>query len=520
MSFKGLKRIRVVISLFFFLITAFLFLDFTNSISAGFISGILWIQFIPSVIKFVRLLTWSAAGFIFVPVLTFTFGRVYCSAFCPLGALQDIAGFISKKLGKKKTYKFSKPLNILRYSFLALIIVFLSAGSMISISLLDPYSIFGKIISNLFRPVYYAVNNAGAFVLEKINIFTLYPVELKSYSWLSAGFSLFMLILVVRLAYKKGRLYCNAVCPVGTFLGLLSRASLYRIRLDDTLCTGCGICSAVCKAGCISSKERKVDFSRCVVCLNCLTVCEGGGVKFDHVRKPPEADKSMTQADTSRRTFIRNSVFIPVSILVATQDTLMENNIGGTVKVVREFPVTPPGALGLEHFTRTCTACHLCISACPTGVLQPSLLQYGWQGMMQPVMDYKVSFCNFECTVCSDVCPTGAILPIETEQKKLTQIGISKFIRENCIVYIKETACGACSEHCPTKAVNMVPYKGRLNIPEVNSKICIGCGACEYACPTDPKSIFVDGNAIHVLAEKPKTEETETRVSPQEDFPF
>ena len=140
--------------------------------------------------------------------------------------------------------------------------------------------------------------------------------------------------------------------------------------------------------------------------------------------------------------------------------------------------------------------------------------------MLQPYLDYHTHFCNFECTICSDVCPTGAILPIGLEEKKLTQLGISKFIKENCVVYTDEKDCGACSEHCPTKAVNMVFYKNDLKIPEVTKEICIGCGACEYACPTTPKSIYVDGNPIHKLAEKPKIEKIETEVNPEDDFPF
>jgi formate hydrogenlyase subunit 6/NADH:ubiquinone oxidoreductase subunit I len=137
-------------------------------------------------------------------------------------------------------------------------------------------------------------------------------------------------------------------------------------------------------------------------------------------------------------------------------------------------------------------------------------------------MDYKTSFCNFECIICTEVCPTGALQPISLDDKKLTQLGKAKFVKENCVVYTDETACGACSEHCPTKAVNMVPYekKPSITIPEVNDKICIGCGACEFACPTTPKSIYVEGNVEHVFAEKPKEVEVKEEDKELEEFPF
>jgi ferredoxin len=118
------------------------------------------------------------------------------------------------------------------------------------------------------------------------------------------------------------------------------------------------------------------------------------------------------------------------------------------------------------------------------------------------------------------VCPTGAILPLLASEKKLLQLGKSIFIKENCIVYTRKTACGACSEHCPSKAVQMVPYEGSLKIPEVTQEICVGCGACEYACPTKPyKAIYVDGHILHKKAKKPTEKKLEQKKT-TEDFPF
>ncbi len=161
------------------------------------------------------------------------------------------------------------------------------------------------------------------------------------------------------------------------------------------------------------------------------------------------------------------------------------------------------------------------MSACPTRVLAPAFLQYGVFGILQPTLEYRSGFCNYDCVICGEVCPTGAILPLPLEEKKLAQLGIAKFVKENCIVETEGTDCGACSEHCPTKAVNMVPYKGKLVIPEMKPDYCIGCGACEHACPTKPyKAIYVDGNPVHKAARKPEAKQIEQKVDYKEDFPF
>jgi ferredoxin len=135
-------------------------------------------------------------------------------------------------------------------------------------------------------------------------------------------------------------------------------------------------------------------------------------------------------------------------------------------------------------------------------------------------MDNAVSFCNYECVKCTEICPTGALVPLTVEQKKTTQIGRVFFNRALCVVTTKEKACGSCSEHCPTQAVHMVPYKNNLTIPETNADICVGCGACEHVCPvTDPHAaIYVRGNKVHQMAQKPVTKKI--KLQETEEFPF
>jgi ferredoxin len=54
----------------------------------------------------------------------------------------------------------------------------------------------------------------------------------------------------------------------------------------------------------------------------------------------------------------------------------------------------------------------------------------------------------------------------------------------------------------------MIPYKGTLTIPKVESELCIGCGGCESICPVRPeRAIVIVPNPIHKTAELPKEEE-------------
>ncbi len=548
-----LKKIRVVVSLVFFTSFLLVFLDFRRMIPEDIINGVTWLQFIPSVLKFLNVFTLGAIGFVVVIVLSLIFGRVYCSSVCPLGIMQDIISWFSRKFKKKRAryFKFSKPHNKLRYGLLILTVLAFITGSVLLVNLLDPYSNFGRIITFFLKPLVIWFNNFMSFLLGKVNVYALFPVEVKSVPFMVFLLQLGILVVIGWMSVFHGRLFCNTLCPVGTFLGFLSKFSVFRIRFDKSSCTHCGLCGMACKASCLDVKEQLVDVTRCISCFDCLPVCSTTSVIYGTKKQLKKLETSSQKVETSgdkpdlsKRKFIFGTIAFAFGTVGVTksqsriqlQDTLKPDGLQvkkdtgfvtpvatlqSTVPEDREFPVCPPGGTSIDDFNYRCTACNLCVNACPSDVLQPSFFEYGLKGILQPRMDYWKGFCNFECTRCMDVCPTGALLPIEIETKKLTQLGIAKFIKDNCIVHTEKTDCGACSEHCPTKAVKMVPYEedDRLVIPEVDDKICIGCGACEFACPTTPfKAIFVNGNSTHKIAEKPKEEAIQK--SADEDFPF
>src|ERR1035437_1083078 len=166
MQVAFLKKVRVVLSLIFFLVTLFVFVDFTGLIAIRMIRSVLYLQFFPSLLKFIDVLSITAAGFIFITVLTFFFGRVYCSTVCPLGTLQDIFTWLSGKFRIRKRFKFKKPQNLIRYSVLCILILILFFSSIFLVNLLDPYSLAGRIFSNVFRPVYYVGNNILARIFQ------------------------------------------------------------------------------------------------------------------------------------------------------------------------------------------------------------------------------------------------------------------------------------------------------------------------------------------------------------------
>lgn len=510
-----LKIIRVIKSAILFGFITFLFLDFAGILPIGF-HRLAKIQFAPAILDH------SFIVLIVLVALTLLLGRIYCSTICPLGVFQDVVAWLSKRAGKKKgkkkkKYSYSPAKTILRRTVLIVTILTFAAGFPPLLGLLDPYSIYGRMATNVFRSLYMTGNNLLASVFSSFNNYTFYQTDATIRSLFSFFGGIVMFLLVGYLAWKYGRTWCNTICPVGTVLGFISKRSLFKIRIDANKCNKCELCAGACKAACINSQESTIDYSRCVDCYNCLEVCKRGALSYSpscgKQSKTVKEEKQVT--DKSKRQFLLSGLTTGLAAATAVPKAVAQKGVqmsGAQVAYKVKYPVMPPGAVSIKHLQAHCTSCHLCISKCPSKVLRPAFMEYGVGGIMQPVADFEKGFCNYDCTVCGEVCPNGAIHKLTVEEKHSIQPGRVVFIKENCVVYTDETSCGACSEHCPTQAVAMVPYQNGLTIPQVDTEICVGCGGCEHICPVRPyRAIHVEGNSVQLKA-KPFAEEEKKDV--------
>lgn len=491
-----LRTIRLTIAIVFFTLITLLFLDFTGTIHAWF-GWMAKIQFLPAALAL------NAGVLVALVALTLVCGRVYCSVICPLGVFQDIVSWLSgKRKRKKNRFRYSPALTWLRYGVLGVFIVALIAGVHSFVALLAPYSSYGRIASSFFAPVYQWANNGLAYLAERADSYAFYETEV----WLKSLPTLIIagvtLIVIIVLAARNGRTYCNTICPVGTVLGLLSKYSLLKPVIDTTKCNGCGLCARNCKASCIDSKAHKIDYTRCVACMDCIGKCHKHAISY--TRRSAVAQPTATQkpTDESRRNFLSLSALFATTAALKAQEKTVD---GGLATIEdkkipeRATHITPPGSISARHFAQHCTACQLCVSVCPTHVLRPStdLLK-----LMQPESSYERGYCRPECTKCSDVCPAGAIRPISVEEKSSTQIGHAVWVKDNCVCLTDGVNCGNCARHCPAGAILMIPSDPdnaeSVKIPAVNVERCIGCGACENLCPARPFSaIYVEGHETH-----------------------
>ena len=504
-----LRKTRVTLAVLFFTLITLLFLDFTGTLHAWF-GWMAKIQFLPAVLAL------NAGVIVLLVLLTLVFGRVYCSVICPLGVMQDVISWISGRRRKKKyRFSWSPAKSWLRYSVLALFILALVAGAGSLAALLAPYSSYGRIVSSLLAPVYQSGNNLLAWFAERAGSYAFYEKEVWIKSLPTFIIAAVTFIIIFVLAWRNGRTYCNTVCPVGTVLGFLARFSLFRPVIDKDRCVNCKLCARGCKAACIDISSHKIDYSRCVACMDCIGNCHKGAISYRPViskgqpsagkRHSPE-DKAADpkQVDGSRRSFLGATAVLAASATVKAQEKKVD---GGLAVIqdkkipVRATHIVPPGASGIRDFARHCTACQLCVSACPNGVLRPSsdLIR-----LMQPEMSYERGYCRPECTRCSEVCPAGAIRPVTVAEKSSVRIGHAVWIKKNCVPLTDGVECGNCARHCPSGAILMVPSDkdnpASVRIPLINPERCIGCGACENLCPARPFSaIYVEGHEMHSI---------------------
>ncbi len=460
-----LRKLRIIFAVAFLLGITLLFLDSSGAVQPW-LGWMAKLQFLPACLAL------NVAVIVGLVLLTLAFGRVYCSVICPLGVFQDGVARLGALTRGRAPYKYRKEIKWLRYGVFVLFIAALIAGVQAAVAVLAPYSAYGRMVSAVLHH-----NSASVLIVAGVT-----------------------LVVVGVLAFVGGRTYCNTICPVGTCLSFLARFSAFKPVIDADKCKNCHICEHNCKAQCIDIANHKIDYSRCVDCFDCLDNCKFDALKYTRRKKPPRPKVILyvRRVDKGRRAFLTGTAIVAGTALLKAQGKKVD---GGFAEVLpkrapeRETPLTPPGSKSVKDFYRRCTACQLCVSECPNGVLRPSA---DLEHLMQPQMGFEKGFCRPECTRCSQLCPAGAIKPIGKEEKTQYHVGTAHVNLDACLS-LKGVNCGNCATKCPTGAITMVESERGLT-PVVAEQICIGCGACEYLCPVRPISaITVNGREEHIL---------------------
>ncbi len=98
------------------------------------------------------------------------------------------------------------------------------------------------------------------------------PYSVKSYlagqGWLMSWFKTAILVTFLASAMFIHRPWCRLFCPLGGFLALFNRVSLFHLRFNAKECVECNLCRSRCSMG--VKVDEKVNVSGCVRCLECV----------------------------------------------------------------------------------------------------------------------------------------------------------------------------------------------------------------------------------------------------------
>ena len=201
--------------------------------------------------------TWTAMG---APLLTLLaiipitalWGRFFCGYLCAFGGMQELVGFIGKKLNIPKlriTPQADRVMRKIKYGILGVLFVLWTFS--ISYDFVSPWSVFGQ--------------------------YSNYKGWSDLTGWFTVGGQFLIAIIVFSLFVERG--FCRYLCPLGGVFSLISRARLFNVKGNGG-CVSCGKCDAECPMGVNVSSQAggaipggAVKSSECIDCFRCVEKC-------------------------------------------------------------------------------------------------------------------------------------------------------------------------------------------------------------------------------------------------------
>ena len=186
--------------------------------------------------------------------VTILWGRFFCGYMCTFGALQELLSFAGRKLlpGMRKVpARVDKLLKYVKYAVLLAVVLLVWALQLPVDSSLSPWGVFGALLSG--------------------------NVSLMAETVPTLGFGLLLAILILSLFVE--RIFCRYLCPLGALFTPLSAARLFRIRRQESACTGCRQCTRACAMGVTVHEDLFVRSGECIDCMKCVAACHPQALK-------------------------------------------------------------------------------------------------------------------------------------------------------------------------------------------------------------------------------------------------
>lgn len=188
----------------------------------------------------------------FLTIIGALAGRASCGWLCPFGWLQDL-------LAKVPLPKFRSPpwMGWLKYVFLIVMVILMPLFWTDKMGFSDPA--YCKLICP-------AGTLEGGIPLPLLNP-DLRGMLGKLFAWKMSVFLFFLAMMMM-----TRRPFCSWACPLGAYLGIFNRVSVYRLEFDREKCIHCQACQKVCPAG--LHVETDLDSADCIRCLDCTSACQ------------------------------------------------------------------------------------------------------------------------------------------------------------------------------------------------------------------------------------------------------
>ncbi len=378
-------------------------------------------------------------------VPTLLLGRIFCNWICPYGILHHFFGWVFNTRGVKQRVESNRYRKLYAFKYYVLIFMLVAAVfSTLQIGLLDPICLLHRSFTAAILP---AMNMPEAVQKGFGPWSGAGAPKYHQWGWFIGG----IIVFFISMNFVIPRFFCRVVCPLGALLGVFSRFALWRIERSTTKCIDCDLCLASCEGA--SDPHTQLRKSECFVCFNCIEDCPTGALSFAFL---PPKEHEVTHPDVPARRAVF-AAFVGMIFYPFTK---------ASGKSTRDFAakvIRPPGTVEEQEFLKRCIKCDQCIRVCPTNVLQPAGLESGIEGLWTPVMNFRMGYCQLNCTACGQVCPTGAIQRLTVDQKLgfeplpealggrgPIKLGTAHYDHGRCLPWAKNIPCVVCEEVCPT----------------------------------------------------------------------